>query len=57
MVNELSDYRPAYAMKRAAVRNLLVNKCVRNAFEESRVEKFIDSQKTIYNQRLNVSNI
>ncbi|XP_953714.1 uncharacterized protein TA17075 [Theileria annulata] len=53
LVNELSDYRPAYALKRAAFRNLLLNKCVRNAFEDSRVEKFIDSQIEVYKQRLN----
>ncbi|EKX74368.1 conserved hypothetical protein [Theileria equi strain WA] len=53
LVNELSDYESAYAMKRAAIRNLLVNKCTRNEFEETRVEKFIDSHLNFYKQRLN----
>ncbi|UKK00798.2 hypothetical protein MACK_000872 [Theileria orientalis] len=53
LTNELSDYKAAYAMKRASIRNLLINKCVRNSFEESRVDKFIDSQKSVYTQRLN----
>lgn len=53
LVNELSDYKSAYAMKRAAIRNLLVNRCIRNEFEETRVEKFIDSQLGFYKQRLN----
>lgn len=53
LMNELSDYESAYAMKRAAVRNLLLNRCTRNSFEETRIDKFMDSQIGLYRQRFN----
>ncbi|KAK1443249.1 hypothetical protein BgAZ_201250 [Babesia gibsoni] len=52
LFNELSDYESSYAMQRAAIRNLLINRCTRNAFEETRVDKFIDKLK-LSSQRLN----
>ncbi|CDR94814.1 hypothetical protein, conserved [Babesia bigemina] len=51
LFNELSDFESSYAMHRAALRNLLVNRCTRNAFEETRIERFLDRLK-ISDQRL-----
>ncbi|GIX65394.1 DNA double-strand break repair rad50 ATPase, putative [Babesia caballi] len=42
LCNELSDFQSSYAMQRATLRNLLVNRCTRNAFDETRVERFLD---------------
>ncbi|GBE60035.1 DNA double-strand break repair rad50 ATPase, putative [Babesia ovata] len=51
LFNELSDFESSYAMNRAAMRNLLANRCTRNAFEETRIERFLDRLK-ISEQRL-----
>ncbi|EDO05902.1 uncharacterized protein BBOV_IV003050 [Babesia bovis T2Bo] len=42
LCNELADFESSYAMQRSALRNLLVNRCTRNAFEETRVDRFLD---------------
>ncbi|GFE55610.1 DNA double-strand break repair rad50 ATPase, putative [Babesia ovis] len=42
LCNELSDFESSYAMQRATLRNLLVNRCTRNAFDETRVDRFLD---------------
>ncbi|KAK1936059.1 hypothetical protein X943_001185 [Babesia divergens] len=53
LCNELSDFESSYAMQRAALRNLIVNTCTRNAFEEVRVDRFLD-KLSFSTQRLNV---
>ncbi|KAK2194571.1 hypothetical protein BdWA1_000625 [Babesia duncani] len=53
LMNELADYESAYAMKRATLKNLIINKCTRNAFDESRIDKFLDRLGFLARQKFN----
>eukprot|EP00386_Alphamonas_edax_P003093 GDKI01009473.1.p1 GENE.GDKI01009473.1~~GDKI01009473.1.p1 ORF type:complete len:513 (+),score=102.54 GDKI01009473.1:24-1541(+) len=51
LVNEFADYDNPYMMKRAALRRLLHDKCVRNALDESMVEPYLDRRPDLIKLR------